>query len=329
MDDLAPLIRRIARGKHGAEHLRREEAREALCLVMQGADEMQVGALLIGLRMKGETAEELAGFTEAARGCIEGFAAGEVLEGAVDLPCYAGKRRAAGRHLVAAIRAAESGMKVVVHGVSGIPGRISAWQMLGHAGIGRAASLAEARQLLDERGIVYLDLADICPPLFALYGLRPRLGLRSFANSVARLLNPLRCAGQLNGIFHTPYAQLMAQANALLGQPRSLIFAGAEGEPELYADRQKVVVMQQGYDLTAWKLPDMGEAPYPREPLADLAILQDDHRRMLAGKLLPAEKAVCGRMQQALAWAADGEMPDTWSADRIRGGYDDKGSGAV
>jgi len=264
--DISPLISRVARGKHGSENLTQEEARAVFYqLLAPDADLLQLGAFLIAQRMKGETSNELAGFVEAARSRMDGFGATVAPSGAVDLPCYAGKRRAAHAYLAAALKARDAGVTVFVHGVERIEGRITAWQVLGGAGVKRAVTLAEAAKLLGNEGIVYLDLADLCPDLFRIYHLRRRLGVRSFSNSVARLLNPLQCEGQLNGFFHTPYADYMSGANMLLGQKRSLIFMGAEGEPELYADRQKTIAKQQGDVATRVRYQEAGLDPYPRE----------------------------------------------------------------
>jgi len=316
---VSSFIQRIARGKHGAENLSRHEARDALLDLFGGSDELQLGAFLIGQRMKGESAAEIAGFTEAARSLIPGYHDLPCLEKAVDLPCYAGKRRAAHAHLLAALQARDEGISVLVHGVDAIPGRISAWQMLQAAGVQRAQSLADASTLLDRDGIAYLDLAEMCPPLFRLYHLRQRLGVRTFANSVARLLNPLRCAGQLNGIFHTPYAQTMAEANAMLGQPRALIFNGAEGEPELYCDRQKIVLKQNLQEIERIGMPDMGCEPYPRQARDDLSRLLQDNQRMKGGDLTPREQAVLKLMHDAFLWAGRGDLPVYWKVQQQEG----------
>ncbi len=272
------------------------------------ADPLQLGALLMAQRMKGETAEELAGFVDAARAAIIGF--GEVaFPAAVDLPCYAGKRRAAPLHLAAALDARDRGIPVLIHGLASIAGRWTAIEALDAAGITRARTLAEAQAALTRHGIVAMDIADCCPPLAALLALRPRLGVRSFAHTVARLLNPLRCDGQVNGFFHSPYGAKMAAANRLLAQPRSLLLMGAEGEPELYADRQKLVLAQIGDDdPLALRYPDAGAEPYPRAPSAPEE-LQRQWRRIIAGDRSPREQAVLRRMAQALDFAAGGALP--------------------
>ncbi len=299
--EVASLIKRVARGKHGSEHLNQNEARFVFSeLLNPQADELQLGAFLIAQRMKGEVSEELAGFVQAAREHISHFDTIKAPEGAVDLPCYAGKRRAAHAYLIAALEAKDKGVPIFVHGVSHIAGRITAWQVLQTVGIKAATTLSEAKNIMDEYGMVYMDLKDICPDLHRIYHLRDRLGVRSFANTVARLLNPMQCDKQLNGFFHTPYADYMAQANVLLGQKESLIFMGAEGEPELYADRQKVVNQQVGSKVEQVKFEDCGCETYPKQAVGNLQQIYDDFQRMFKGDRTEREQATIERMKQVI-----------------------------
>ncbi|MDQ6993854.1 MAG: anthranilate phosphoribosyltransferase [Mariprofundus sp.] len=309
--NIASMIKRVARGRNGAENLNQQEAASLFDkLLLAEADPLQLGAFLIAQRMKGETAAELAGFVEAAR--LHIALAPVIPPLTVDLPCYAGKCRAPHAYLKAAINARDAGIPVFVHGVKAIDGRISAGQVLQAAGVACVDNLIDAADLLHRQGIVYVDLSDLCPDLFRIYTLRERLGVRSFANSVARLLNPMACAGQLNGFFHTPYADYMAKANVLLGQPRSLLFMGAEGEPELYADRQKVIKKQQGAEISNLQFKAANASPYARESM-DLSTLQQQSELLLAGKSSEREDAVIKRMGEAFAWAAHGyQLGNEW-----------------
>jgi len=310
--DISPLIKRVARGKHGFDHLTQVEAKTVFeQLLLPDADELQLGAFLIAQRMKGETSAELAGFVEAARTRITGFGQCSAPAGAVDLPCYAGKRRSPHAYLAAALKARDAGIPVFVHGVGQIEGRVTAWQVLQQAGVQRATNLIDAHEILKNEGIVYANLSDLCPDLFRIYNLRPRLGVRSFANTVARLLNPVRCDGQLNGFFHTPYADYMAEANKLLGQKRSLIFMGAEGEPELYADRQKVIVAQQGEVAHRLAYDEAGFDSYPRITM-DTGLLMRQTATMLKGDMSERERAVVRRMGEAFQWASRADLSDHW-----------------
>jgi len=313
--DIPSLIKRVARGKHGSEHLTQAEAASVFAALLQpGANALQLGAFLIAQRMKGETSAELAGFVEASRSRIASFGQFRAATGAVDLPCYAGKRRAPHAYLGAALRARDAGIPVFIHGVDHIDGRITAWQVLQGAGVQRAASLSEAEAIFQNENIVYVDLAELCPDLYRVYMLRQKLGVRTFTNTVARLLNPLLCDGQLNGFFHTPYADYMAAANRLLGQPRSLIFMGAEGEPELYADRQKMVLKQQGNVVSRISYPQAGLDAYPRQGM-DSMLLQRRFAAMLEGKISQRETVVLARMGEAFGWASTAANPDTWAME--------------
>lgn len=299
--DITPLLKQVARGQHGSEHLTQQQAQHIFAYLLQpDADLLQLGAFLIAERMKGESSPELAGFVQAARQHIAHFCDVVAPTNAVDLPCYAGKRRAGHAYLIAALAARDAGIPIVVHGVQAIEGRITAWQVLKGAGVQSAPNLLDAGVILKRDGMVYLDLEDICPNLHRIYHLRDRLGVRSFANTVARLLNPMGCDRQINGFFHTPYADYMAQANVLLGQKQSLIFMGAEGEPELYADRQKVVKEQIAEQVRDLSFADSGCPLYPRQAVENLQNIHDDFQRMLHGEHTDRQQATIDRMLKVL-----------------------------
>ncbi|MDQ6964863.1 MAG: anthranilate phosphoribosyltransferase [Mariprofundales bacterium] len=304
--ELTPLLRKLCRGRHGGESLNHQEASAALSrLLMEDADQLQLGAFLVALRIKGETAAELAGFVDAIRNTTTDFDSISSPD-AVDLPCYAGKRRAAPLHLLAAMRARDCGTPVLIHGLSRVKGRLTACDALQIAGVPRASSLPEAAAMLQADGIAYLDVTDYSPPLARLLELRARLGVRSFAHTVARLINPLQCSGQLNGIFHAPYGERMAEVNRQLGQPRSLLFMGAEGEPELYADRQKLLLAQIGGRESVTLHYSGANLPhYPQTPTTPNELLTR-WQQLLAGEIDSREEVVLQRMAEAFDFAAGG-----------------------
>ena len=311
--NLPALIHKVARGRKGSENLTREEARAALAALLgDDADPVQLGAFLIAMRMKGETAEELAGFVEAVRAHMPEAPAAP--KRAVDLPCYAGKARRAHLHLVAALRAAKEGIAVCVHGAHPIPGRVSAYEAAQALGIPVARDVHHAAALLHDRGIAFLPLEAFAPALAEMLALRARIGVRSFAHTVARLVNPLRLAGQLGAYFHLPYAARMAKANALLAQPRALIFQGREGEPEPAPARSAPVVLQAQDALLRLRSPQMGLVAYPRMPKPREALL-DELRRWREGRLQPEEEQAVAQMLAMFRWAAGGVRPQNWEVE--------------
>ena len=105
----AQFVRILGKGKRGARNLTREEAREAMgMLIDEKVEDTQLGAFLMLLRHKEESAEELAGFTEAVRQRLNA----PQLKVDIDWPTYAGKKRHLPWYLLAAKCLAQNGVKV-------------------------------------------------------------------------------------------------------------------------------------------------------------------------------------------------------------------------
>ena len=207
---LAPFVATLGRGPGRSRSLTGDEAEAAMTLMLSGdAAPEAVGALLMLLRMKGETADEIAGFARAAQAalpCADGPAAD------LDWPSYAaGRSRGLPWFLLSARLVASAGFRVVVHGVNG-----------------------SVRDHLDALGpdVPYLPLETTHPALFALLRLRGVLGLRSCVNTVCRMLNPGRAAVSVQGVFHPSYRMLQADAAALLGWSGLSVIKGGGGEFE-------------------------------------------------------------------------------------------------
>lgn len=226
----APFLRTIGRGPTLSRPLTREEARDAMRLILEARTEgVQIGAFLLVLRYRGETAEELAGMLAAAR---ERFAA-EVPAGTIDLdwPSYADRHKQQPWFVLAALLLAANGVRVLMHGIAGhAEGFAPTRPVLAALGIRPAASLAAAAERVAQENFAYVGLEDFCAPLDRLFELRPLLGVRSAVNTLARALNPLAAANQMQGVFHPPYRALHRDVALLEGQPRAIIFKGGGGE---------------------------------------------------------------------------------------------------
>ena len=184
-----------------------------------------VGALLMLLRMKGETAEEIAGLAGAARGSCP-----TLPQAALDWPTYAaGRTRALPWFLLSARLVAGAGYPVILHGWNGTDDTVRAH--LPAAGI-PVADAEGARDALDRCGIVYLPLETLQPSLFSLLSLRSVLGLRSCINTVCRMLNPASAPASVQGVFHPSYRLLQADAAKLLGWDALTVIKGGGGEFE-------------------------------------------------------------------------------------------------
>ena len=229
----AQFVRILGKGKRGARGLTREEAREAMGLLLDGkVEEVQLGAFLMLLRHKEESAEELAGFTEAVRARLP--ATGIAVD--LDWPSYAGKKRHLPWYLLAAKALAASGVRILLHGGGAhTAGRLYSEQLLEQLQIPCCASWDEVAKALDRGNIAFIPLGAWMPRLQHMIDLRNTLGLRSPIHSLARVLNPLGARCVLQSIFHPGYQAIHRDASVLLGD-HAIVIKGDGGEIEVNPD---------------------------------------------------------------------------------------------
>jgi anthranilate phosphoribosyltransferase len=226
------FVRILGRGKSLTRSLTETEAEQAMGLILDG-DVLpeQLGAFLMLLRVKEESPEEIAGFVRAARARFAVPRPAPKID--LDWSSYAGKKRQLPWFLLAALRLASAGWRVLMHGGEGhTPGRLYTSEALRNLGLEPARDLAEAARRIERDNFAYLTLDRLSPRLDDLLGLKPILGLRSPVNSFARMLNPLDASTSLQGVFHPAYMALHRNAGRLLGQPRLAVFRGEGGEIE-------------------------------------------------------------------------------------------------
>lgn len=229
----AQFVRILGKGKRGARNMSREEAREAMGLLLDGkVEDTQLGAFLMLLRHKEESAEELAGFTEALRERLQAPAI------AVDLdwPSYAGKKRHLPWFLLAVKALAASGVRIHLHGGGAhTAGRLYSEQLLEPLAIPICQSWAEVAESLDRHGLAFTPLGAWAPQLQRMIDLRNTLGLRSPIHSLARILNPLAARCVMQSIFHPGYQATHREASQLLGDT-AIVIKGEGGEIEVNPD---------------------------------------------------------------------------------------------
>ncbi|WP_346831929.1 glycosyl transferase family protein [Pseudomonas abietaniphila] len=229
----APFVRILGKGKRGARNMTREEAREAMGMVLdEKVEDTQLGAFLMLLRHKEESAEELAGFTEAVR---ERLTAPPITVD-IDWPTYAGKKRHLPWYLLAAKCLAQNGVRVLLHGGGAhTAGRLYSEQLLELLGIPLCRSWQAVGEALEQHNIAFIPLGDWAPQLQRMIDLRNTLGLRSPIHSLARILNPLGARCGLQSIFHPGYQSVHRDASSLLGD-HAIVIKGDGGEVEINPD---------------------------------------------------------------------------------------------
>jgi anthranilate phosphoribosyltransferase len=233
---LAPFVRIVAQGKGRARSLTQSEAQDAMTVILSGgAAPEAVGALLMVLRLRGETDTEIAGFTAALRDVVQT----SLPKADLDWPCYAaGRTRGAPLFLLAAKLVANAGYRVSMHGWNS--------HQVGPASLRHALDTLD---ILDQK-LSYAPLEDLSPAAFSLLNLRDTFGLRSCVNTVLRMWNPSAASASVQGVFHPSYRGLQSRAAALLGDESLTVIKGGGGEFERNPAKDVAVFgLRSGIDL--------------------------------------------------------------------------------
>ncbi|WP_394152914.1 glycosyl transferase family protein [Loktanella salsilacus] len=228
---LAPYVAILGRGQGRARSLTQDEAFAAMQIILRGdAAPEALGAMLMLMRMKGEVAAEIAGFTAAARASLPAW---QGAAPAIDWPSYAaGRTRGQPWFLAAARLVAQAGYPVLLHGWNSHQATgASVRAALDDIGIAQV-DWTDASAALARDCIAYVPLEQMQPRLMDLLRLRDVFGLRSCINTVLRMLNPAAAPVALQGVFHPSYRELQRDAALLLGQPTLRVLKGGGGEFE-------------------------------------------------------------------------------------------------
>ena len=239
-------LHRIA--NHG-QSLARAEAREVMSEVLAGkCTDAQIAALLIALRMKGETVEEIVGFAEAIRGAaaplpIRGADALAVSgtgrdalaeESLVDTSGTGGD--ASGTFNIStatALVTAGAGVRVAKHGNRSISSKCGSADVVEALGINIQLSPERAAQCLREVGICFLFAPNLHPAMKQVQGVRRDLRMRTMFNLLGPLTNPARASGQVVGVYSLDLVEKLAEALSMLGLHRALVVHGLDGLDEI------------------------------------------------------------------------------------------------
>lgn len=232
----SPYIQMLGKGRNGSRDLTQQEAAQSMSMILSGQTEpVQQGAFLMLMRVKEETAAEVAGFAQAARASLKLPA--DLPKVDLDWASYAGKRRQLPWYVLSALLLASHGTKVLMHGIGGgTAGRVWTPDALQSLGIQSATSTSDAAAKLGQTNFAYLPLDVLSAEMARLLGLKSLLGLRSPLHTVVRMLNPFHAQTSIMGIFHPGYDDTHQQAGLLMGDKNLAVFKGEGGEAERNPD---------------------------------------------------------------------------------------------
>jgi anthranilate phosphoribosyltransferase len=247
------LIKAVATGPRGSRDLTFDEAREATAALLAGeVSPAQAGAFLIGLRVKGEGAEELAGVAQALRDRAAPLrragadgperplvASAGAFDGVADTPPLG---------LAAAVCAAAAGVAVVTScgGRLGPKHGITVAEVLGALGGPARPAPAESEAMLQRAGVAVVHAGAALPGWDALAATRDEIGLRGPIHSAEKLVDWFGARRFVVGHTHGGYAGRLLGALERLGADRAIALRGVEGSDVLRPGRPVAVLGHGG-----------------------------------------------------------------------------------
>jgi anthranilate phosphoribosyltransferase len=311
-------LHRIA--NHG-QSLARAEAREVMAEVLAGnCTDAQIAALLVALRMKGETVEEIVGFAEAIRAAATALPisspgaldlSGTGRDALVDTSGTGGD--AAGTFNISTATAfvtAGAGVRVAKHGNRSISSKCGSADVMEALGVNIQLSPEHAAQCLREVGICFLYAPDLHSSMKQVQKVRRELRMRTMFNLLGPLTNPAHASGQVVGVYALEMVEKLAEALSMLGLHRALVVHGLDGLDEITITGPTRVAEARDGTVRTYEV-DPEEFGMERATLADIsggeaaenaAII----REVLSGKKSPRRDVVL--LNSAAALIAAGRV---------------------
>ena len=251
---------------HG-QSLDRGESRAVMGEVLSGkCTDAQIAALLVALRMKGETVEEIVGFAEAIRAAAaplpirgaeslavsgtgrDALAEASPAESLVDTSGTGGD--ASGTFNIStatALVAAGAGVRVAKHGNRSISSKCGSADVVEALGINIQLSPERAAQCLREVGICFLYAPNLHPAMKQVQTVRRELRMRTMFNLLGPLTNPACASGQVVGVYSLDLVEKLAEALSMLGLHRALVVHGRDGLDEItITEKTRVAEAREG-----------------------------------------------------------------------------------
>ncbi len=231
-------IKKITEGKD----LTSEEVKDLFSMLMEGqATDAQIGAVLTGLKMKGETVEEISAAADIMR------------EKAVKVPvkdksklvdtCGTGgdKIDTFNVSTITAFVIAGAGAKVAKHGNRSVSSKCGSADIMEALGVKIDLKPEEAAKAIEEIGLGFLFAPIYHPAMKNVIRQRREIGIRTIFNILGPLSNPAEAKYQLMGVFDEKLVEPLARVLSLLGIKRGYVVHGLEGLDEVSITTETLV----------------------------------------------------------------------------------------
>jgi anthranilate phosphoribosyltransferase len=259
-------IRKVTSG----QHLERDEMYEVFSEVMDGrATDVQKTALLIALRMKGETAEEITGAAISMRERVTPLTVGR--EQIIDTCGTGGDGRGTFNvSTIAALVAAGAGASVAKHGNRAVSSSCGSADVLAELGVNIDLDAARMSDVLRRTGISFLFAPKLHPAMGAVAAIRRELGVRTIFNVLGPLTNPAFARRQVLGVYSLPLVDVVARVLLALGADHAIVVHSHDGLDEISISAATSVAEVRDGEVRSYELhpEEIGVARHPIEAIA-------------------------------------------------------------
>ncbi|MCY7379050.1 MAG: anthranilate phosphoribosyltransferase [Gemmatimonadaceae bacterium] len=244
-------IRQLAMGSSLTE----SESRAAFDAVMSGeATPAQLAALLVGLRVKGETVEEVAGAAGALRGAMVRLDVDRPDELVDTCGTGGGAIGTFNISTAAALLAAGLGVRVAKHGNRSFTSQCGSADVLEALGVPIDVGVDVMARALREAGIVFMFAPLMHPAMRHVGSVRRELAIPTVMNIVGPLANPASAGRQVVGVADARRVPLLAGALRILGTRRALVVHGEPGMDEISPLGSTHVVEIREHETREWTI---------------------------------------------------------------------------
>jgi len=305
-------IRRIVDG----QDLGRDEMHEVFGEVMDGrASDVQKSSLLIALRMKGETADEITGAAMAMRERVTPLTVDR--HRIIDTCGTGGDGRGTFNvSTVAALVAAGAGASVAKHGNRAVSSSCGSADVLAALGVNIDLDAARMSDVLQRTGISFLFAPKLHPAMGAVAAIRRELGVRTIFNVLGPLTNPAFARRQVLGVYSLHLVDLLARVLLALGADHAMVVHSRDGLDEISISAPTHVCEVIDGEVRSYELTPE-EIGLQRYSLSDLAGGDARENARIAREILSGGN---GARTEIVAANAGAALYVSGAADSIRDG---------